>query len=854
MIERLFDSLRPLIHGLVRRPGPVLLVALLLSVAGGLLTRGLSINTDFSRLIPRSYPSVQALDRLREQVGGENEATVVIESPSFEANKRFAERLIPEVLALQGDGYDEPFFLRVDYYHDVTFIENNALYFATPNELDSLKAYLDREIRDAKLAANPFYFELDDEPTGPDPTAERLERLYDDLVTKEYPISDDSTTMAVRFYPSGAQTNIGFIRDAYAALDRLVERLAPTRDHPAMEVTLGGRLLRQLIEVEAITSDVWGSFGVGVFTLLLLVVAYFSYKQYRARVGRRWNAAVVRSVLWRAPVNAVILGGPLLMSLTWTFGVVELTYGALNIMTATLGLVLFGLGIDFGIHFYARYIEERAAGRDVATAVLRTFMTTGQAITVVALTTAAAFFVLMIADFRGFSQFGFTAGVGTLFALAAMLVVLPALLVVLERTGLLHLEGAAAPSAAASGTFRFRGAPLIVVVSLLAVGLAVWGLPVEFQYDFGELEPRYERYEQIKGKWKAVYSDRRTRTAAYVVVDRPEEARAVAAALRAHAARDTTSPTIDGVEVLQDRFPMEDAAQQAKLQQLAEVRDQLDDPLLRESGDETIQRLRRAVQTRAPVALAQVPEFVKRPFTTKTGEVGNLVIIYPSVGLSDGRNSMKFADDVGTIRTADGRVYHAASTSIVASDMLRLMLAEAPWMVGFTLLIIVVFKLIILRQVKWMALALLPLVASFLWLFGLMELFGWSLNFYNLVVLPTVLGIGDDSGIHIVHRYQEEGRGGIGRVLGSTGEHVAVSAMTTMIGFGGWLLSDHPGLHSIGQLAVVGIGLTLLAALVFLPALLQWGEERGPSPGPPTGDGRGARQTVVGPRSSSQSE
>jgi hypothetical protein len=828
MIERLFDALRPALRALVRRPGPVLLVALLLSVAGGLLTRELSINTDFSRLIPEHYPSVQALTELRERVGGENEATVVIESPSFAANRRFAERLIPEVLALQGAGYDEPFFLRVDYYHDVTFVENNALYFATPNELDSLAAYLRRELREAKLAANPFYFELEDEPAEPDPTAERLERLYDDLVTKEYPISDDSTTMAVRFYPSGAQTNIGFIRDAYAALDRLTQRLAPTRDHPAMEVTLGGRLLRQLIEVEAITSDVWGSFGVGVLTLLLLVVAYFSYTHYRARAGRRWAPAVFRSVLWRAPVNALILGGPLLMSLTWTFGLVALTYGALNIMTATLGLVLFGLGIDFGIHFYARYIEERAKGRDVDAAILRTVMTTGQAITVVALTTAAGFFVLMSADFRGFSQFGFTAGAGTVFALLSMLVVLPALLVALERLRLLPPAGAAPAAPAAPGRgVRIPGARLLVGAGIVAVGLAVWGLPVAFQYDFGELEPRYERYEQIKDKWRRVYSDRRTRTAAYVLVDRPEEARAVAAALRAHAATDTTSPTIDAVEVLQDRFPMEAGGQQAKLGQLAALRALLDEPLLRDTEDETIRRLRRAVQTRAPVALDQVPDFLRRPFTTKTGEVGNLVLIYPSVGLADGRNSMTFADDVGTIRTADGRVYHAASTSIVASDMLRLMLAEAPWMVGLTLLFIVGFKLVILRRVTWVALALLPLVASFLWLFGIMELAGWSLNFYNLVVLPTVLGIGDDSGIHIVHRYQEEGRGGIGRVLGSTGEHVAVSAMTTMVGFGGWLLSDHPGLHSIGQLAVVGIGLTLLAALVFLPALLQWREEHG---------------------------
>ncbi|WP_258096204.1 MMPL family transporter [Salinibacter sp. 10B] len=838
MIERLFDVLAPLMRRVVQHPLLVLVVAAGLAGVGGGLMTGLSINTDFSTLLPESYPSVQAITELRDRMGGENEAAVIIESPSFDANKRFAEALIPKALDLQRRAADEPYFLRVDYYHDVTFIQNNALYFATPNELDSLEAYLHREIRTAKLKANPFYVELDEEGAGPDPTAERLQQLYEDLVTKEYPISDDSTVMAVRLYPSGAQTDIGFIDDAYASLRRLVDEMNPQRFHPDMEVTLGGRLLRQLIEVETITSDVWGSFGAGVLTLLLLVVAYFAYKSYQSRVGHQWRPRVLRSVLIRAPVNALILGLPLLMSLAWTFGVVYLTYGQLNIMTATLGLVLFGLGIDFGIHFYARYAEERGEGHDVMSSVLHTFTTTGQAITVVAITTAAAFFVLMIADFRGFSQFGFTAGVGTVFALLAMLVVLPVLLVFLERVHLLHLEaeGARLSTAAPSGSFRYPFPRLIVGMGIVALGLSLWaGWPVPFQYDFGELEPRYERYEQIKAKWRQVYSEHRSRTAAYVIVDRPEEARAVADALRRSAARDTLSPTVDGVEVLQDRFPMDSTAQQDKLQQLQAVRSLLDNSFLRASNDPNIERLRRAVQTRVPVALDQVPDFLKRPFTTKTGEIGSLVIIYPSVGLANGRNSMRFADDVGTIRTADEEVYHAASTSIVAADVLRLMLREAPWMVGLTLLIVVVFKLIILRRVKWVLLALLPLAASFLWLFGLMALFGWSLNFYNLVVLPTVLGIGDDSGIHVVHRYLEEGRGSIGRVLRSTGEHVTVSALTTMIGFGGWLLSMHPGLHSIGQLAVVGIGLTLAAALIFLPALLQWDEERREE-GNPTGE------------------
>jgi hypothetical protein len=299
---------------------------------------------------------------------------------------------------------------------------------------------------------------------------------------------------------------------------------------------------------------------------------------------------------------------------------------------------------------------------------------------------------------------------------------------------------------------------------------------------------------------------------------------------------DTTSPTIDRVETIYDRFPVTDSAQTAKLAQIARVRSQLADRFLQAADDPIFDRLRRAASTTEPVSIEQVPDFVKRPFLTKDGTIGHVVIAYPSVGLSDGRNSMAFADDVGSVTLANGRTYHAGSTSIVASRMLRLMIQEAPLMVGLTIAIVVLFKLFVLRRIQWVLIALLPLTASFLWMFGVMGATGLTLNFYNLVVLPTVLGIGDDSGIHVVHRYLEEGRGGLRRVLRSTGEHVAVSSVTTMVGFGGLVLSMHPGLRSIGLMAVLGIGMTLIAALVLLPALIAFLERRTDRPsgnGPP---------------------
>jgi predicted RND superfamily exporter protein len=107
-----------------------------------------------------------------------------------------------------------------------------------------------------------------------------------------------------------------------------------------------------------------------------------------------------------------------------------------------------------------------------------------------------------------------------------------------------------------------------------------------------------------------------------------------------------------------------------------------------------------------------------------------------------------------------------------------------------------------------------------------MEVFGLMVNFYNMIVFPAILGIGNDAGVHMAHRYREEGPGSLWTVLRSTGEHVTMGTLTTMVGFGGLLLSFHPGLNSMGTLAVLGLGTTLLAAVVFLPALLQWLEDQ----------------------------
>ena len=851
MMNRTFNALRPFIRQVTRRAGWVLALAFLLTAVSFFMARQLTIDTDFSNLVPDDHPSVQALEDLRATVGGESEVSVGIESPSFEANRAFADDLIPKALDLTGEGYDGPYLTRVDFRRDVDFLEQHALYLSSNEELSRVETFLDEKAEQARLEANPFYVEVDDDGDNEE-DAEELQAMHDRLVGQEYPISDDSTTMAVHFFPSGAQTDIGFIDDVYTDLGDLVDEMDPTAYHPDMEVTLAGPMLRQQVELETITSDVMGSFGVGVAVVLFAVVLYFLYKSYRVRVECTVPQQALLTEVLRAPVLALVIAVPLLMSLVWTGAVAYLSFGVLTLMTSTLGLVLFGLGIDFGIHFYARYTEERAAGRSIADAAEKTFTSTGQAIATGAFTTAAALFVLTLADFRGFSEFGFIAGTGVLFALVAMTVVMPAMFAVFERTGLMDLTACNPMASIANRTNstdeRFRWARPIVVGSLAAVVVAILVLPqVEFEYDFGSLEPDFEEFEEKQDVIRATQSDRdqQRRNPAYIVLDDADEADQVVAALRQQQEAQGEESRIMAVESLQERFPLRPDRQAEKLQRIADIRETLADEHLQDEESEEFDRLRRAAQTREALDLDAVPPFLSEQFTTRDGEVGQFVIIYPEVGMADGRNSIAFAQEVGTVETDDGTTHHAGSTSIVAANMLMLLQDEAPWMIGGAFLMVALLMYLNFGAIRWAALALVPLVAGLLWMLLMMELFGLRLNFYNMVVLPAILGIGNDAGVHIVHRFREEGAGSIWKVLRSSGEHVTMGTLTTAIGFGGLLLSFHPGLQSMGLLAVIGLGTTLLAALTFLPALLQWGEDRTPRPDerdPVRGDG--ATETV----------
>ncbi|MDP7052219.1 MAG: MMPL family transporter, partial [Verrucomicrobiota bacterium] len=101
---------------------------------------------------------------------------------------------------------------------------------------------------------------------------------------------------------------------------------------------------------------------------------------------------------------------------------------------------------------------------------------------------------------------------------------------------------------------------------------------------------------------------------------------------------------------------------------------------------------------------------------------------------------------------------------------------------------------------------------------AVMAIVGMPFNPANVMTLPLVIGVGVTSGVHILNRFAEEQSPAIlGR---STGKAILVSALTTVAGFGSLMIADHRGIESLGFVMALGTGTCMMAALVFLPALL----------------------------------
>jgi predicted RND superfamily exporter protein len=430
-----------------------------------------------------------------------------------------------------------------------------------------------------------------------------------------------------------------------------------------------------------------------------------------------------------------------------------------------------------------------------------------------------------VSDFRGFSDFGIIGGTSIGVITLAMLLVWPACAVAGVKLGLISAgkpktEGWALP---------FPGG-IVTIGVLVLVGLSMFAAReyLQFDYDFTKLSAKIPGKEEINDKQSQVYPATSAPAALYVARDL-EALDEIVALLENKREEAADAPTIGTINSIRNFAPSRSQFER-RLETIAEMRDSLQGRWVRRIDDpdrrELIEDFLAFEPPDNPPHLDEVPVSISRELMARDGS-GALVTVDTDGRSRDGRMAMAFTEDLYEIDLPEG-VRGPTGEKLVLAEILFLVTGESAWIVALTFGGIFILVLMDRRSIVQTLWVLVPLAAGILLTLGAMVGLGWKLNFFNMIVLPTMLGVGVDHGVHYYRRWREvdgDTRSTHDELFGP----ISIASVTTMMGYLGMVLAHHPGLRSIGLLALVGLTATWFTALVLLPGLLCW--QKGCMPG-----------------------
>ncbi len=226
----------------------------------------------------------------------------------------------------------------------------------------------------------------------------------------------------------------------------------------------------------------------------------------------------------------------------------------------------------------------------------------------------------------------------------------------------------------------------------------------------------------------------------------------------------------------------------------------------------------KAVSHPTPITLTDLPVELRERYVGANGEF--LVRAFARESLWDYPALQRF-----TI-AAEGADPQATGKAFRTREGLAQMKIGFEWAGAYALAAIVVVLLLDFRRVADLMLVLFPLGVGVVLTLGVMGLCGVWLNPANMIALPLIVGVGVDNGVHVLHDYRHW-RGRTAYQLGSaTGRGVLVAALTTVLGFGTMMIARHRGMASLGLALTLGVTFCMVAALIWLPALLRLLDER----------------------------
>lgn len=782
-----------------KRHWAVVWISLLLTVVAGFFASKLEFKSNFQDLLPTHFDSIKVLNEVTDKIGGIGYVTLIIFTEDIPKGEKYIAAIGEEIAKI-------PEIRFVDYRINSEYFKKNSLLYIENEDLNEILHRLEKKRDFEKKVLNPFFINLENEEVDLDfsDILEKYEKQSINANLNGYYVSKDKNKMILLAKPWGLSSDLEYSRKIVKDVKAAVARINPLDFHPSIEVKFTDRYVIMPLENSIIKADIRRTSIVAYIGIILLLSFYTRQK---------------RSIFLIAP--------PLFMALVWSFGFAYLTIGHVNLVTGFLMAILLGLGIDFGIHIYIRYLHDKRAGLSLEKTIYNMICYTGRSSITAAVTSSAAFFILVFTEFKGFSEFGFIAGFGILFFLISMITVLPSLVIIFEKR--YPLSAVANNSNinnnhTAAGKFKFPRSIIIAAIILLILSVANLK-SLRFEYNFKNL--------QVKGLMEAELQDIANETMGISLTpnailakdfDEVREITKIIEEYQNEIDKKGGSSTIDKVVSLISSIP---DSQDEKLKIISRIQKVYSDKVFKYLRGEQAKTFKEAKEVLYPdrINIDNLPVEVKRIFTGIDNTPTYLMWVFPSVQLYNGKEVIRFVDEIRHINTVKSDPIGVSGETFIIADMLDLIKKDGSLAIILSLITVMIILFIDFRSLPKVGLVMLPLLAGIALMLGVMSLFDIRSNFLNVVMFPTIIGLGVDNGVHLYNRYKEQNYSNVSLMLQSTGSAVILSSLTTIIGFGSLLLAVHQGLNSVGLIAVIGISGCLITSIILFPAVLQFMED-----------------------------
>jgi hopanoid biosynthesis associated RND transporter like protein HpnN len=664
-------------------------------------------------------------------------------------------------------------------------------------------------------------------------------------------------------HPPTLETNSSETQDDFNghAIDRLRELVRQTKiEVPGVNVGITGEPVLDYDQMSQSEQD--ATFASILSLVLCALIFIYGYNE----TGR--------------PVKAAIC---LVVGFGYTLAFTALTIGHLNVLTIMFVPMLIGLAIDYGVHLISRYEEELRHGKTAEQALTKAMIYTGQGIFTGTLTTAGAFLAMAFTNFKGIQEMGIICGGGLLICFIPMMTMLPAMLLRGRQNVIDHQTNEDETRARIENIWLQRPALVIGITAVLCIAALFEARKVHFDYNLIKMQSQNLPSVIFAHKlldsadksllYGAVIADSLTNAVELteqiqklpVVADveppfyknfleDPAEKFKLIHGIKQEIATLQFNPTdlqpVDINNLSQTLYFLNsylgnalvavgdsDTNLTAQLVSLRDAISNLRKTMLQGDDSEHAEhaqklalfqqalfadlgstfRLLQNQDDTTPLRIEDLPPALHHRYVGVDGKL--LLQVYPKDDVWERTNQERFVTELR--QSLDPR---ETNHPVITGDpvqfyeyetLMKNSYVTAAW---YSLTAIALMVLFHFRSFGAVILALLPVGIGTIWLAGLMGLFDIPINLSNIMTLPLVIGIGVTNGIHILNRFAEEKTPGI--LSRSTGKAVLVSGLTAIAGFGSLILAKHRGIHSLGCVMSVGIATCMIAALTFLPALL----------------------------------